>query len=175
MLNLNIGSSVAKGQYRSSDWINLDLYNHKNVDVVASGFALPFQDNTFDLIHSVHVLEHLTRDKFPIMLKEMARVIKPIDGWVYVEVPNFAKTIELLHEAYGAGDEDSVHKWRTSIYGKTERPGMAHHFGFDELTLRRYLAHAGLPVCERLTDEKDMISKHYLQEPILLIKSKKLK
>jgi predicted SAM-dependent methyltransferase len=172
LAKLNLGSSVACGQYRKPGWINLDLHWHKGVNVIASGFALPFKDNTFEAVHSVHVLEHLTRDKFPIMLKEMARVLHPA-GFAFVEVPDFKKTVELLHSAYTYGDEDLVHQWRTSIYGKTERPGMAHHFGFDELTLKRYMHGAGFSDCLRLVEQTDMISSHYLQEPVLLIKARK--
>lgn len=173
MTKLNIGSSIARGQYRETEWVNLDLKACKGVNVVASGFALPFLNDTFEEIHAVHVLEHLTRDKFPIMLKELARVVKPLSGAVYVEVPNFQKVVELLHSAYGVGDETGIHKWRTSIYGKTERAGMAHHFGFDEGTLLKYMVHAGFSMCERITKKEDMISEHYLQEPVLLIKARK--
>ena len=173
-MKLNIGSSVTRGQYRNPEWVNLDLFPLKGVNVVASGLALPFQDNIFEEIHAVHILEHLTRNNIPIMLRELVRVIKPLEGWVYIEVPNFQQIVELLHGAYGAGDEDCIHRWRTSIYGKTERPGMAHHFGFDEFTLRKYLTKAGFSICERIIDEKGMISAHYLQEPVLLIKAKKV-
>jgi predicted SAM-dependent methyltransferase len=173
-VKLNLGSAAADtGKYRTG-WVNVDLYPYDGVQIVGSGLCLPFRDNTFSVVQAVHVLEHLPRDKFPIMLKEMARVVKPKDGWVYVEVPNFPQVVELLYHAYRMGDDNSIHQWRTSIYGKTEKPGMAHHFGFDEFTLKRYMVKAGLSGFERLTNRKDMISNHYTLEPVLLIKARKL-
>jgi len=172
-MKLNIGSSCANGRYREKEWVNLDLFKSKGVNVIGSGFYLPFKDSSFDEIHSIHVLEHLTRDKFPVMLKEIVRVIK-LECPVYIEVPDFEEIITLLHEAYHTENQDLIHKWRTSIYGKTERRGMAHHFGFDHITLIKYLASAGFNDLTRIINKEDMVSSHYKQEPVLLIRGRKV-
>ena len=162
---LNIGSSNVTGRYKGNQWVNLDLFNFEGVTVRGDMFNLPFQSDTFDEIHSVHVLEHLTRDKHVNALTAMYDVLK-YEGKVYVEVPDFQKTVEVLHTAYNSKDDTLIHKWRTSIYGKTERIGMAHHFGFDEKTLKNMMITAGFRFVDR---SEEHISSHYKQEPVLLM------
>ena len=168
-MKLNIGSSDAKGKYRDKEWVNLDLFNFEGVNVRGDMFNIPFRSDAFEEVHSVHVLEHLTRDKHFSALTAMYMALKN-DGIVYVEVPDFERTIERIYDAYQKGDTERIHKWRTSIYGKTERKGMAHHFGFDERTLMNLMITAGF---RHVTRETEMISSHYKQEPVLLMKGVK--
>jgi predicted SAM-dependent methyltransferase len=128
---------------------------------------LPFKDAAFDEIHCIHVLEHLTRDLHTPALLEMCRVLHP-DGACYVEVPDFHRVIERLHAALDAKNARQIHIWRTSVFGKTERPGMAHHFGFDAPYLTALLNDAGFSY---ITEEVKMISDHHKQEPVLLMKA----
>lgn len=167
-MNLNLGSSRAKGKYKSRDWVNVDLYSFEGVNVRGSGFELPFKEGSFDRIHSVHVLEHLTRDKWPIMLEEMYRVLK-IGGSCWVEVPDFPRQVQDMLTFYKKGDKTKQHRCRTSIYGKTEREGMAHHFGFDCELLKNAFIKIGFDDVERKKESKDMISPHHRHGPILLV------
>lgn len=54
---------------------------------VTRGLAekFPFADNSFDIVHSNHVFEHLEDPMLAI--QEIWRVLKP-DGLVFIEVPN---------------------------------------------------------------------------------------
>lgn len=54
---------------------------------VARGLAeyLPFADNSFDIVHSNHVFEHLEDPMLAV--QEIRRVLKP-GGLVFIEVPN---------------------------------------------------------------------------------------
>lgn len=163
---LNIGSSLVKGQYKDPQWINVDLNKARGVNVLASAFSLPFKNKSFEKVHCIHVLEHLTRDKIPLMLEEINRVCV---GKAFIEVPDFKATIKLLNTAYEQNNRLEIHIRRTSIYGKTERSGMAHHFGFDYETLKEYAEQAGFQSIKRLTNHQDMISLHYKLEPIILV------
>ncbi len=171
-MKLQIGSSVARGIYKTAEWVNLDLFPAVGVDVVGSGFVLPFATGSIDEIHCIHVLEHVTRDKYPFMLREMHRVLKP-GGSCYVETPDFKSTIDNLVDSFKNGDLKAIHVWTTSIYGKNEREGMAHHWGFYEGLLRREFRIQGFKEVERLLDKADMISSHYKQEPVLLVRGMK--
>lgn len=168
-MNLNIGSSDPRGKYKGVDWINLDICNYENVNVLGSGLKLPFKENSFDLIHCVHVLEHVTREKNQIMLDEMCRVVKP-NCEVMVEVPDFQEVIDLLHQAFKKSDTHKIHQWTTSIYGKNERDGMAHYWGFTAPLLCKKFHKAGF---SGVNPSNDMISDHYSQEPVLLVIGKK--
>lgn len=167
-MKLNIGSGHAKGRYKSSEWVNVDIYQNESVNVQGDMFQLPFADNTFDEIHCIHVLEHLTRDKHLLALQEILRVLHP-SGNSYVEVPDFKEIVALLTKAWDVGAKEEIHKWRTSIFGKTERPGMSHHMGFDYVMLASLHQEAGFKGITGLSQVEDMISGHHRQEPVLLI------
>lgn len=53
------------------------LANIKNIDIYkTNGVELPFQDNSFDLIYSVVVFQHMPKDIFLENLVEISRVLK---------------------------------------------------------------------------------------------------
>jgi predicted SAM-dependent methyltransferase len=169
-MKLNVGSSVARGVYKRGEWINLDLQDVSDdgVNVIGNGLALPFKDNSFDEVRCVHVLEHLTRDKPPVMMSEMYRVLTP-GGHLYVEVPDFKQTVAKLTAAFMEDDNTNIHKWTTSIYGKNERKGMAHHSGFYGRTMVILFRTAHFHNVVRIQGEENMISLHHRQEPVLLM------
>jgi predicted SAM-dependent methyltransferase len=172
-MKLQVGSSVARGIYKGADWTNLDIKPHRGVDIIADASEhIPLDTNSVDEIHCVHVLEHITRDKYPKMLREMHRVLKP-GGHLYVETPDFQATVDNLLAAFISRDVEAIHIWTTSVYGKNEREGMAHHWGFYEGLLRREFRHQGFNDVERLVFPNEMISTHYKQEPVLLVRGTK--
>jgi predicted SAM-dependent methyltransferase len=173
-MKLQVGSSEVRGIYKRAEWINVDLQDVSNdgVNVLGSGLALPFKTGSFDEVHCIHVLEHLTRDKYPLMLSEMHRVLEP-GGILFVETPDFKGTVDNLLAAFIGNDVEAIHIWTTSVYGKSEREGMAHHWGFYEGSLRRDFRKQGFKEVTRLTKVDDMISTHYKHEPVLLIRGTK--
>jgi predicted SAM-dependent methyltransferase len=172
-MKLQVGSSEVVGRYKGADWTNLDIEPHRGVDIVADASELiPLDTGSVDVIHCIHVLEHVTRDKYQPMLREMHRVLKP-GGVLWVEVPDFKGTVDNLLAAFISNDVDAIHIWTTSVYGKNERAGMAHHWGFYEGLLRREFRYQGFKEVTRLTEKDDMISTHYKQEPVLLVRGVK--
>ena len=171
-MKLNVGCSWPKGKYRSDEWTNFDIIKNERVDLVGSVLDIPLPTCSVEEIHCVHLLEHLTRDKYPKALAEMHRVLK-IGGTLYVETPDFKGTVKNLSDAFERGDPESIHVWTTSVYGKNETEGMAHYVGFYEGLMRRAFRHQGFINVVRLTDTEDMISTHYKQEPILLVRGTK--
>ena len=185
-MKLNLGSSRQKGIYKAVEWVCVDLYMEGRPDVQASGFMLPFADNTFEEVRSIHVLEHLSRDQWPFMLAEMYRTLK-VGGTFYVEVPDFPaqceqylrrlaeNTTQELTRGEPVSGPVSIHISRTGIWGKSERPGMGHQFGFDRDLLARALYKTGFQEVYRLTAVEDMISSHYRNDdPVLLFKATKV-
>jgi SAM-dependent methyltransferase len=62
---------------------SLEYVSHPNNTVQGDGLALPFRDDTFDLILSQAVLEHVLEPQRYV--DEMVRVLRP-GGLVYIEV-----------------------------------------------------------------------------------------
>lgn len=167
MNKLNLGSSCPRGRYLEG-WLNLDYCKYDRISLRGSALALPFRDNSFDLIHSVHVLEHLTRDKPIVMLKECYRVLKP-GGRAFIEVPDGEKIVYLLADAYTNKDYKQAHIWTTSLTGKNDRPGMAHYSIFSLNKIVELSQEAGFSKLRHLNTEAEMISRHYWQEPVILV------
>jgi len=174
-MKLQVGCGEVKGRYKDPEWINLDMVracDGDEIDILGDGTQLPFKDNVFEEVVAVHVLEHVTRDKAPVMLSEIYRVLKP-GGVAYIEVPDFMKVIAHLTYAFMEGNEAAIHIWTTSVYGKNEKPGMAHYNGFYAMKLFLLFRNAGFRGIENLQGEENMISRHYLCEPVLLMKGTK--
>jgi len=76
------------------------------------------------------------------------------------------------------GAIDSADRWRqhlirTGIWGKPERLGMGHQFGFDQGLLRRAMNKTGFDRVTFLTEPEDMISHHFRAAPVLLARGTK--
>lgn len=171
-MKLNLGSSSPKGRYRHEGWVCCDLNPQGRPHVVGDGFQLPFKDGAFDEIVSVHVLEHLPRDKWPLMLAEMFRVLEP-GGLCYIEVPDFYQQCRDYIAFIDGGDRRQQHLIRTAIWGKPERLGMGHQFGFDQGFLRRAMNKAGFDRVTFLMEPEDMISRHCKDGAVLLARGTK--
>lgn len=167
-MKLNVGASNVTGRYRKG-WVNVDIIKHDGLQVVASGTSLPFKDNTFSEVHCVHVLEHLTREKQLPFLHELCRVTRTGDS-VYIEVPNFIVICGNIIREWKNCNYEKVRIWTTSVYGKSERAGMAHHWGFNTISLEQLIKDAGFSGCDF---PEEMISEHHKQEPVILIKATK--
>lgn len=96
--------------------LNLNLFPMSNVDVVASAHALPFGDDSLDVVISAAVLEHV--QDLDRTVDEMQRVLKP-GGFVYIEIP-FMQHYH-THDSYGVKFED---------YRRLTKRGLTEVFGF---------------------------------------------
>jgi len=103
----------------------------KGLDVIQSpAESLPFEDNTFDFVHSNHVFEHLAD---PLTAaKEAWRVLKP-GGVIFIEVPNQFDNIQFFR-----------YRLMGEIPIRNRNVRSIHHLVFfSRKSLRRLLAGAG--------------------------------
>ncbi len=84
------GIEPSKDEFSPFSEISQTLLKEYNLphDIVISGAAekLPFSDNSFDLIYSTNVLEHVQNPK--LVLEESVRVLKP-GGFLQFVIPNY--------------------------------------------------------------------------------------
>lgn len=131
-------------------WVTVGPFAADHVDYVArwGEDLLPFEDNSVDLIHASHVLEHIIWHKTIDALKDAHRILKSA-GKIEIHVPNF-KVIVDSYLKKKCGDPWRAHnkegdfmKWvngRIFTYGG---PGNNHRSVFDNVYLRRCLLSAG--------------------------------
>lgn len=179
-MKLNVGSGQPRGIYKDPEWVNVDFAGPDVIEgagifVRCSVLELPEDwTNKFEVVHCIHMLEHLNRNHREQVFRQLYRVVAP-NGVLFLEVPDFQQTVKNLYEAYVNNNSHMVHIWKTSIYGKQRYEGDAHHWGYDSHTLKQLASSAGFKttkVWDNSQPEK-MVSLHYKQEPVLLLEAKK--
>lgn len=82
--------------------------NAKKVAFVASATALPFTNNSFDMVISISTIEHLTPKEAKQFIKEVRRVLSPF-GYIFLVTPNFATPIRLFQKEKWFAYNDPTH------------------------------------------------------------------
>lgn len=106
------------------EYTTTDL-NSPLADVKADICALPFKDNSFDIILCNHVLEHIPNDRKAI--SELYRVLKP-SGWGIFQIPQ-----DLNREVTYEDDSITDKKERTKIFGQYDHVRIYGRDYFDRL------------------------------------------
>lgn len=135
-LYLNVGC----GRDVREDCINIDLFSDDPRVVGMDVRKLDLPDNCADGIIASDILEHFSHREVDTVLKEWARVLRP-GGELVVRCPS----LRLQVQAYmnGVWDADVA---SYMIFGGQTNPGDYHCIGFDERSIRKHLAQAGLEV-----------------------------
>ncbi|MCO6500296.1 MAG: class I SAM-dependent methyltransferase [Vicingus serpentipes] len=110
---LHAGCGSGQVDFGISDYVNitaldispeaLNIYKglHKDAIVVnASIFDLPYEDNHFDGIYNLGVMEHFKEDEIQLILKEFKRILKPNGKIVLFWPPTFGVTVNVLDFAH---------------------------------------------------------------------------
>lgn len=129
MIKLHLGC----GSNRMPDYINIDLYDNRNVDVVHDLLQpLPYEDESVDEIYCSHVIEHFSRNEWEIIREDWKRVLKP-GGVMHLRCPDLEQCIKyFLSDHLGA----KWTYWIKTIYGyqghegEPDVPGQFHKNGF---------------------------------------------
>lgn len=105
---------------------------------------LPVPDESFDVVHARHVLEHFGRAEAPTVLAEWLRILR-VGGELRLSVPN---TLQAMKEII-AMEEDAapggghVYPW-WQLYGEQKDQRDFHGNGFTPRRLRRLIELTGL-------------------------------
>ena len=107
---LNVGS----GPHKEKGWLTADKFS-PDADIYLNVYAkLPFQDDTFDIIHSSHLIEHIKIDKIPYFLQEIYRVLKT-NGLLRISTPD----LELFAKNYIEKNNDfflpAIEKYKSRV------------------------------------------------------------
>lgn len=113
--------TVGCGKVKEPGYIHLDIAPLPNVDVVhdLDSFPYPFEDNTFEEIKAIDVLEHI--DHFAKSIDELWRILKP-GGVLYIRGPHALYPEQMWRDpTHKRGFvPESMDYWDpTTYYGKT--------------------------------------------------------
>jgi len=131
-MKLHIGS----GNKIFDGWENVDIFSHVPCDVYSNALALPYKQETFDLIYASHVLEHFNRHVVQAALCHWASLLKP-NGILRISVPNFDAIVKFYRET------DDIHSIMGLLYGGQKFFLDNHCIVFNYNLLKSYLEKAG--------------------------------
>jgi hypothetical protein len=89
--------------------------------VVADARALPFADDTFDVVFSYGVLQHFSKADVAAAVYEIARTVSP-EGYSWVQMPNaygVRNLYQLARRRFREGDRFEVRYWRPGQLRRT--------------------------------------------------------
>lgn len=117
-------------------WINVDLFSSVNADVYADATALPYPRESFSLIYSSHILEHVHRHQILATLSHWRDLL--VDGGVLrLAVPNFEACVERYNETGDLSELVGL------LYGGQNFPKNSHHIIFDWTAIKKCLEAVG--------------------------------
>ena len=133
MIQLNLGCFDKK----LPDFINVDIREDVNPDVVDDAFALKtFEDGCVDLIYASHMLEHLNYEDSNVALGRWFDVLKP-EGKLRIAVPDF----EALCKRYIY--KQDIREIMHSVCGSQKHKYDFHYCVYDETSLTKKLNDIG--------------------------------
>ncbi len=135
-LHLGCGGALKPG------YINVDMRTDLPNDMQADCCALPFANDTAELVEANHLIEHLGRHDAERALREWNRVLRP-GGRLIIECPN----VREVAREFVLGRDERL----DNIYGLQRGPGDTHLFGYTPESLADLLRRHGF---ERITQRK---------------------
>ncbi len=118
------------------DWVNLDISSCNEVDVYSSVLSIPYPQETFSVIYSSHVLEHLNRRTIHTALSHWRSLLKP-GGVLRLAIPNFAAVCSYYNSTKDLPSLVGL------LYGGQDNVFNTHYIIFDLETITNYLTAVG--------------------------------
>ena len=88
---------IGPGFNRLEGFETLNIIDGRSVDYIADiSSAMPFSNDSFDLIYASHVIEHVPWFLQKQLFSELNRIIKP-NGKIEIWVPDFSKILEVAN------------------------------------------------------------------------------
>ena len=111
--------------FHGEDWVHLDLSDLSHVDVkhdLEKG-TLPFQNNRFEKVKAVHILEHLSKEALVSILKEISRVSVP-GAEIEIVLPHFLSWNAADLDHFRAGSRKTFVQFCTGYDMNTPYPNL---------------------------------------------------
>jgi len=144
-LDVGCGGAVRPG------WIGIDKYTVAPGVINADMCKLPYADNTVDIVHSSHSLEHLSIRKAHRALYEWYRVLKP-GGMLFLTMPDLDAIMRILLSPITTAQRKwymyTLYGWQTHMdspdtIDAPDDPGQYHCSGHTMQTLTQELLDIG--------------------------------
>jgi len=102
------------------------------------GVSLPFANESFDLVTSIELIEHLSSQHATQTIKEAYRVLKP-NGKLIVTTPNYRSAMPILEWILNTFGEISYKNQHINRYNKSRLSNDLAEVGFEMVSVESYL------------------------------------
>jgi predicted SAM-dependent methyltransferase len=152
---------LGAGEFSIPGWLNTDIEPREGQAFMDASVHFPLPDESFVVVSSEQVAEHLTPEQGLVMMKESFRVLKH-GGKMRVATPNLLKLVDLLgesktpeQEAYIRGKID-WHHWGAApdpanVIINSEMYEFGHRFLYTPKMLRSTIEAAGFTQIQQFT------------------------
>jgi predicted SAM-dependent methyltransferase len=132
-------------------FLNTDIFGEIPVDIIKQ---LPFEDRTFDLVYSSHLIEHIYLKDCKTFLRETYRILKG-DGVQVIQAPSLKRTAKIMYCPGSEEEKERIlerHQDQHSRLGKSTPANYinnnlhlnyGHRYLYDEELLRHLALEAG--------------------------------
>lgn len=143
---------LGAGSARLEGWLNTDVEPYRGVVPLDARRPFPLPDESFDVVFSEHMIEHLDYAYGASMLRESFRVLRP-GGRIRVATPDLRRLVEILDD-----DSEIARRYVDAVLEQLVQDAPArlpvfavnnilfahaHRFLYDEPSLTLSLAQAG--------------------------------
>ena len=141
--------------------------------VVGDARRLSFPDDSFDVVFSYSVLQHLPKDDVRLVVKELGRVLKP-GGQALIEMPNARGVLNLVRQAargFSEGAGGDVRYWTPAELRETFAGlGSVDLLADGFLTINPQLSDLDLlpPAARLVVRVSDVLRRASLRAPVLV-------
>jgi ubiquinone/menaquinone biosynthesis C-methylase UbiE len=106
--------------------------------ICCDGVSLPFADETFDIVTSIELIEHLSSKHATQTIKEAYRVLKP-NGKLILTTPNYRSAIPIIEWMLNTFGDISYKNQHINRYNKTRLFKDLGQVGFEMVSVEPYL------------------------------------
>lgn len=136
-MNKSIKLHLGCGNRRIPDYINVDIREELNPDVVDNIYTLEkFQPNSVDVIYNSHVFEHIDRHNRIKVLQRWLDILKP-GGILRISVPDFESIVKAYQNGW------TLPYLISFLNGSQKHPFDIHYYCYDFDCLKNDLMNAG--------------------------------
>ena len=147
MLKLNIGAGLNQ-KPESEGWVNIDIVPHVGIQVLLDLEVdfLPYKDSSVDEINMQDFIEHISKIRQDVLLRDIFRVMK-VGSKIFIQTPDIGVAAKrycgVLENPTSMQCNLDGLELAANLYGGQEYESNFHKWGYDQQSLTNKLEEVG--------------------------------
>ncbi len=150
MLKLNIGAGLNQ-KPESEGWVNIDIVPHVGIQVLLDLEVdfLPYKDSSVDEINMQDSIEHISKIRQDVLLRDIFRVMK-VGSKIFIQTPDIGVAAKrycgVLENPTSMQCNLDGLELAANLYGGQEYESNFHKWGYDQQSLTNKLEEVGFAI-----------------------------